>query len=99
VGKAERDKGLRGEREVFHEFEDAGFTVRKLEGRGDNLVMIGDFVFHVETKRQETIHIQKWSRQAEEEAPDFATPLVVYRRSRDPWRVSLPLGRFIGLLS
>lgn len=99
MGKAQRDKGLRGELDVRHIFEAAGFTVRGLEGKGDNLIVCGEtIVLHLEVKRQEIIKIDLWSKQAESEAPQGALPLVIYRRSRQPWRASLRLTDLLGLL-
>lgn len=99
MGKAERSKGLRGELEVRHAFEDAGLAVHGLDGQGDHLVICANgLTFHVESKRQETLHLDRWSRQAETEAQEGATPLVVYRRSREPWRVSLRLEDLLALI-
>ena len=93
--KGRRDKGIRGEREVMTALQQAGFEVRGLEGRGDHLASKkgehGPVILHVEVKRQETLRIDAWSEQAETEAPSVATPLVAYRRSGQPWRVSLRL--------
>jgi hypothetical protein len=99
MAKSQRDKGLRGEREVRHAFESADFPVRGLEGEGDNLVFgPGGVVFHLETKRQETLRLPEWSRQADREAPAGTLPVVAYRRSRDVWRVSLSLQDFLAVL-
>jgi len=98
-GKARRDKGLVGEREVRHAFEQAGFDVRGLEDTGDHLVICaGGLTLHIESKRQERIQIELWSQQAEREAPQGTVPIVAYRRSRAPWRVSLQLDDLIALL-
>lgn len=99
MGKRERDKGLRGELEVRHEFERAGIPVRGLEGQGDKLVLVAPGItLHVEAKRQETLRVDLWSRQAEAEAPAEALPVVAYRRSREPWRVNIGLTDLINLL-
>lgn len=98
MGKPSRDKGLLGEREVRHEFEQAGFSVRSLQGEGDNLIVLADFVLHIETKRRETIAIHQWMQQATEEAPPGAMPIVAFRRSREPWAVCLSLDHFLKLL-
>jgi hypothetical protein len=99
VSKTERTKGLRGELEVRKEFERAGFSVRGLEGQGDNLVVCADdLLLHLETKRREVVRILEWSRQAEREAPVQAMPLVCFRPSREPWRVSLLLTDFLAML-
>jgi len=99
MSKAQRDKGLLGERQVRHEFEAGGFEVRGLEGEGDNLAIGHGLTFHVETKRQETLAMDKWSRQAEAECPFGTIPIVVYRRSREPWRVSIRLEDLLAVLN
>ena len=99
MSKRERDKGLRGELELRHLFEDAGFEVRGLNGQGDKLVMVAPGItLHVESKRQETLRVDMWSRQAESEAPSGALPVVAYRRSREPWRVNVSLEYLLVLL-
>lgn len=96
-GKGRRNKGLVGEREVAHLFRNAGFEVKNLDGGGDHLVVIG-VPLHLEIKRQETIKIEMWSRQAEAEAAEHCIPIVVYRRSNQPWRASLPLANLLQIL-
>lgn len=99
MGKSQRDKGLRGELEVRHLFEDAGLHVRGLSGQGDKLVFCaGDVLLHVEAKRQEQLQLMKWARQAAAEAPANAVPLVVYRQSREQWRADLTLADLLALL-
>lgn len=98
-GKGRRDKGLLGEREVKHAFALGGFDARGTEGQGDHLVVCAsDLVLHIEVKRQETLQPDKWSKQAEGEAPQGTVPIVCYRRSREPWRASIKLDDLIALL-
>lgn len=99
-GRMRRAKGVRGEREVALAFERGGMTVRGLEGQGDHLVVLGPtLTLHVESKRQERIEIDRWSHQAEAEAPQGTVPIVAYRRSREPWRVALLLDDLIALIT
>ena len=98
-GGGRRQKGVRGEHEVLELFEEHGFKVRGLESKGDHLAfkLLQDgepLTVHIEVKRQETLRPDTWSRQAESEAPEHTVPLVVYRRSREPWRVLLTLDNF-----
>lgn len=98
-GKGRRDKGVRGEREVALAFEKARYQVRGLEAEGDHLVVCADWLtLHIEAKRQEKLRLPEWSRQAEAEAPQGTVPIVAYRASREPWRVSLKLDDFIEIL-
>jgi|SRR5215471_10652702 len=99
MSRSQRDKGLRGELEVKHVFADAGYPIRGLDGSGDNFVLAHGFMLHVETKRRETLKMDAWSHQAESEAPPGTIPLVCYRRSREPWRVSMRLSDLLTILS
>ena len=105
MSRASRDKGLRGEREVAGIFAGAGWTMRGLEGSGDWLAMsgrarssIGPGVLHVEVKRQETLRVKEWLRQAQDEAPSGVPPLLVFRQSRSFWIAALPLTDLLGLI-
>lgn len=95
-GAHHRRKGLRAEREIFERFQAAGGVVLNLDGQGDHLVELHDVIYHVEGKRQERIEIEKWCRQAESEAArPYFVPVVVWRRSRQPWRITLGLDAFL----
>src|SRR4051812_26882968 len=53
---------------------------------------------HLEVKRAETIKIEAWCRQAEGDAKEGGSvPVVVWRRSGQPWRVTLPLEDFLDM--
>jgi hypothetical protein len=107
TGRASRRKGKTGELEVAKILATHGFECRRTPNSG-GLAIKGDLTgldgYHVEIKRQETLAIPKWLRQAHADAgPD--TPLLVFRRNRtnqgDPigrWHVCLPLEAFAGLL-
>lgn len=91
VSAAQRVKGRRGEAEVAGVLRSAGFTVRGLERGGDHLAVGHAVRLHIEVKRQERGFRAAWARQAQREAPEDAAPLVVYRRSREPWRAAVML--------
>jgi hypothetical protein len=106
VSKASRDKGKRGEYEVRDAFRSIGYIDcgRNLEQpssegfrvRGD--LTGGPAELHIEVKRCERIELPKWLRQAEGQAGEGVTPVVVYRRSHEPWRAVVPLDYLLGLL-
>jgi len=110
VSKRERDKGLRGELEVKHLFEDHRWSMRGLEGEGDHIAtkwrMINGLidpnapalVVHVEVKRQERLALPAWLRQAEGEAPDGTVPVVCFRQSRSKWYVAVELEKLLELI-
>jgi Holliday junction resolvase len=85
MSRRERDKGVRGEREVLELLERHGFEVRGLEEAGDHLAFGHGVTLHVETKRQETARPWAWYEQATNEAPAGTIPIVAFRRSRSRW--------------
>lgn len=85
---AERLKGRRAEAEVAGLLRAAGFTVRGLESGGDHHAVRGGLRLHVEVKRQERGWRWAWAAQAVADAPDGSVPVVVFRRSREPWQVA-----------
>lgn len=104
-GRMAKGKGKRGEREVVASLKRWGFSDAKRtaplqshEG-GDAADVSGLPGFHVEVKWQETWVIHKWLKQALSDAPQNETPLVVCRRSREPWYVVLEWDRFLEILS
>lgn len=87
-----RRKGLEGEREVAGIFTAAGFEVRGLEGQGDHLVLTGNGIaLHSEVKRAERLKLPEWLRQAADDAPASAIPVVCFRQNRGLWYAALPL--------
>lgn len=99
MGKRERAKGLRGEREVAAAYIGAGFVVRGLEGGGDHLVIgAPGLTIHSETKRHEVLRVPTWIRQAELEAPQGTVPAVHFRQNNGRWYVVLALDDFVAAL-
>lgn len=98
MSKRERDKGVRGEREVRELLERHGFQVRGLEGTGDHLAFGHGLVLHVETKRTEAARPWSWIEQAEPETPAGAVTLIAFRRSRSKWYALVPLEQLLDVL-
>lgn len=101
MSATERAKGVRGEQEVAsvlrafglpcdRTVQNSGFYVR-----GD---LTGVDGYHVEVKRQETLRLPLWMRQAQEEAGD-AVPVVTWRQNRGEWYAALPLRDLARLLA
>ena len=94
----QRNKGQRGERELFGMLSDElGFVVQRnidqtRAGGADCLEIPG---WAVECKRCETLNINAWWAQAEEQAADTnAKPILFFRQSRQPWKAVIDLGYF-----
>lgn len=101
MAKASREKGIRGELEVAAIFREHGFDVNRVPNSG-GLRIKGDLYgeldgLHVEVKRAERSRLPEWLRQCEGECAG-RVPVLVYRGSREPWRVVLPLAYYCGLL-
>ena len=101
MAKKSRTKGKTGEREVGHLLTDAGFDAsREQDGRNQAC----DFRIHspaidLEVRRREQLSLKAWSREIEAKTPEGRIPAVAYRTNGEPWRISLPLDRFLHLLS
>ena len=104
-GRHSRNKGKRGEREVAKIFRDAGYPARRsvqYNGRpGTAADVVGVPGMHIEVKFVEKESVRAWYKQAERDAaasPEQKKPVVVHRKSREPWLVTLSLEDFVRLL-
>lgn len=110
MSKASRDKGKRGEREVVQAHLAAGIPARrdwesqsKAGGQvdGDVALEVGGEGFpievYTEVRRRESLRIPAWNREVGEKKGDRLGALV-YRRSGEPWHVSLTLEDYLLLL-
>ena len=98
MGKFSRNKGKAGEREFANIMKDwlggLGRTIaRRIEQTRDSgHDLDGLEPFAVEVKRQETLSVPAWWRQAKKSA-DVAglRPALAYRRNGEAWRVMVEL--------
>lgn len=104
-GRAAREKGKRGEREVAQRFKDAGFPDARravqYNGRPGTAADVVGVPLHVEVKRVEREAVRKWVAQAIRDAAAGGKgkiPVVVHRKSGDEWLVSLRLNDFLTIL-
>ena len=93
MGKMQRTKGATAERELLARLnEGLGINLSRnlkqtREGGADCDDLEG---FSLEIKRQETLCLPDWWRQANEQAGD-KIPVLAYRQSRKPWSFVLDL--------
>jgi hypothetical protein len=96
--RGSRRKGQAAEREVAAIFTDAGIPMRRSGAEGQ---LEGDLAndrnLYVEVRRRETLSIPAWIREVEQKKGDRQGALV-FRRSKEPWHVAIPLEDFIDLL-
>lgn len=91
-------KGNRAERELLHLLQSYGLDARRNDqqyiGGIDNpdiSVRIGPVSVHVECKRVERLALAAALRQAHRDANGHALPVVVHRRSREPWLITMEM--------
>jgi hypothetical protein len=106
TGKGRRNKGLGGEREARDYLKEQGFpeATRGLgQSRGGgkeqaDCVQVGDL--HVEVKRVEKLNIHAALAQAERDAREATLgriPIVLHRRNKDGWKVTLLADDFFSI--
>lgn len=88
MSKSQRDKGANAEREVANIIKQHGFTARRGQVFNHEPDIVTDMPFHFEVKRQETTKLSDWFKQSEEAAKG-KIPVVVHRRSRQPWMITM----------
>jgi hypothetical protein len=99
MGKASRDKGKRGERDLANTLSQLGVRSRRgvqyRGGPGSPDVVTALSGIHVECKRTEQLSLYPALWQAYEEMPADHMPVVMHRRNGKPWVVVLNLDDFV----
>ena len=99
MGKAQRDKGARAEREVAKILTEQGFPAR----RGMVFIKEPDIIcdslpLHFECKFQEKTKIHEWMKQSTEQNRGLI-PTVVHRRSREDWLITMRFEDFLNFIT
>lgn len=99
-----RQKGKRGELDLVEQLRTAGYanarrTAQYCGNTGDAPDITGIDGLHIECKRREQIQDEVFLQQAEKEAKKGLIPIVMYRRSREQWKVCLRLNVFMAIWS
>ena len=100
MGKASRDKGKRGERELAGVLRDYGYDCRRGQqfcvANGDADV-VGLPGIHIECKRVERLDLYGAVGQAVRDAKEEELPVVMHRKNNCEWLVTMPLEEWISL--
>lgn len=100
MGKSQRDKGKRGERELAALLREYGYDCRRGQqycgGNGDADV-VGLPGIHIEAKRAERLNIYDALGQAARDAGPGEIPVVFHRRNNCGWVCILPVEGFMEL--
>lgn len=107
MGKTQREKGKRGERELAGILRDYGYDCRRGQqycGAAGDADVVGLLGIHIECKRVERLNLQDAMSQAvrdteAEKMPfgDEIYPAVFHRRDRCEWLVTMRLEDWIEL--
>ena len=101
MGKAQREKGKRGEREVAAIARNHGFDGthrgQQYRGGGDSPDVIGIPGIHPEVKRVERLDLHAALAQSAGDAAEGEIPVVIHRRSREQWYITLPYESFLDI--
>lgn len=101
MGKPSRDKGKRGEREVAKILRDHGYDSHRgvqYHGGPDSPDVVGLPGIHIEVKRVERLDLRAAYGQSKDDAAGGDIPIVVHRKSREPWMVTLSLEDFLEIM-
>ena len=100
MGKMQREKGKRGERELAGILRDHGYDCRRGQqfcGAAGDADVIGLPGIHIECKRVERLNLQDAMDQARRDASEGELPAVFHRRDRSGWLVTMRLEDWIRL--
>ena len=95
-----RAKGAAGERELSHELEKYGYKTRRgqqFSGANGDADVVGVPGLHIECKRVERLNIYDAIKQALNDAREGEMPVVMHRKNRQKWLVTLSLDDFMKL--
>lgn len=101
IGKASREKGKRGERELAALLRSRGYdNARRGQqfcGSNGDADVTGLPGIHIESKRVERLDLYGAMEQSQADAKADEIPVVMHRRDRKPWLVTMTLGDFLTL--
>lgn len=101
MGATSQKKGRRAELELSKILQGHGYNVRPGEpvSYGAEPDLVGLKNIHIEVKRRENVNLSAALAQAEEDAKKFGDglPTVFHRKSREGWRVTMPLSAWLEL--
>lgn len=92
-----KQKGKRGELEAAKVLRDLGFPEarRTAQYNGKETGSLADIIgvdgVHIEVKRNERLNVNEAMDQAVRDCKDGETPVVMHRKNRTPWLVTMRL--------
>jgi len=93
-----KQKGKDGELELSHKLRTAGYDTRRSQqfcGAAGDADVVGIPGLHIECKRVESLNVDKAYEQACSDSLEGLIPVVMHRKNRQSWKVTLSLADFI----
>lgn len=95
-----RDKGKRGELQAAKVLQTYGYDARRgqqYSGASGDADVVGLPGVHIEVKRVEKLNISKAMQQSIRDAREGEMPIVMHRKNKETWLVTMPLKVFMVL--
>ena len=96
-----RRKGAEGERSLCRKLREYGYEARRGQqfsgANGDPDVVTNMGHIHIECKRVERLNIYTAYEQSTNDAREGETPVVIHRKNRKQWLVTMSLEDFISM--
>lgn len=93
-----RQKGKRGELEAAKVLKGYGYDARRgqqFSGANGDADVVGLPGIHLEVKRVEKLNISEAMQQSIRDAREGELPVVMHRKNRETWLVTMPLRVFM----
>ena len=98
MGRTEREKGKRGERELAGILRNYGYHCQRgqqYSGANGDADVIGLPEIHIECKRVERLDLLAAMEQSKRDALPGELPAVFHRKNRSEWLVTMPLDNWM----
>lgn len=100
MGRSSREKGKEGERSLAAYLREHGFTEARrgqqyCGANGDADIVDGIPGIHIECKRVERLNLDAAMEQSERDARADEIPVVIHRKNRQSWRITMQLDDFL----
>lgn len=95
-----RQKGARAERQLAKELRKFGYEARRgqqFSGANGDADVVGLPNVHIECKHVERLNIQEAMEQSKRDAREKEIPVVMHKKNRTEWLVTMPLIDWIEL--
>ena len=93
-----RAKGAGGERELAKKLREYGYDCRRgvqYSGANGDADVVGLPGIHIECKRVERLNLEDAVSQSRRDAREGEIPVVMHRKTRSPWMVTMTLEEWV----